>query len=131
MEIYGDYVTRVFLLVNTEIYEDIFKRYIYSLLIIYLFVNMRAIRKVRVYSLIYNETSKICQNCILDGDYVTLEFKVKYLQKHLSEQLLIFINNLQLLLGQHNRFLLIYRKVTVLFSVNVLKVYCIHGMYIK
>lgn len=131
MEIYGDYVTRVFLLVNTKIYEDIFKRYIYSLLIIYLFVNMRAIRKVRVYLLIYNETSKICQKCILDGDYVTLEFKLKFLQKQLSEQLLIFINDHQLLLGQHNRFLLIYRKVTVLFTMDVLKVYCIHGMYIK
>ena len=92
---------------------------------------MRAIRKVRVYLLIYNETSKICQKCILDGDYVTLEFKLKFLQKQLSEQLLIFINDLQLLLGQHNRFLLIYRKVTVLFTMDVLKVYCIHGMYIK
>ena len=59
------------------------------------------------------------------------QVKLRYFsQKHLSRPLLVFINDLLLLLAQHNRYSFFYRKVSTLSTVSILIVYCVHGVYI-
>ena len=112
----------MFLLANTEMFKKtIFKTCI--CLLIHHQMNMRALRKVWIYLIKIMTLPKKGQIFLLDGDYLTLKFMLTFLRKHLSGQLLVFINDLPLLLGQHNRccfdgYLFFYRKVSAFYTVH-------------
>ena len=93
-EVYGDYVARVFLLVNIGIFtKTIFKTHICSLP--HHQMNMRTLKKVQIYLITIMR--------LLEYAKYFFWMVITFLQKHLSVQLLVFIDDLLFLLGQHNR----------------------------